>query len=62
MVGELSPMPPTAGADSAARIPGAWSHVEPGAGHFVWHESPGCLRAAMDRLIPGRSEAESPSS
>lgn len=62
IVGELSPMPPTAGADSAGRIPGAWSHVEPGAGHFVWHESPGCLLAAMDRLVAGRSEAESPSS
>jgi pimeloyl-ACP methyl ester carboxylesterase len=50
LVGELSPMPPTAGADSAARIPGAWSYVVPGAGHFIWHESPGSLVAAMDRL------------
>ena len=55
LVGELSPMPPTAGTDSAARIPGAWAHVQPGAGHFVWHESPGCLVAPMDRLV-----AESP--
>ncbi len=30
LVGELSPMPPTAGTDSAGRIPAAWSHVEPG--------------------------------
>jgi pimeloyl-ACP methyl ester carboxylesterase len=51
LVGELSPMPPSAGTDSAARIPGAWSHVEPGAGHFVWHEAPGSLLAAMDRLV-----------
>ena len=51
IVGELSPMPPSAGTDSADRIPGAWSHVEPGAGHFVWHEAPGCLLAAMDRLV-----------
>ncbi len=51
LVGELSPMPPSAGNDSAERIPGAWSHIEPGAGHFVWHESPGCLLAAMDRLV-----------
>jgi len=50
LVGELSAMPPSAGVDSAARIPGAWSHVEPKAGHFVWHEAPGCLLAAMDRL------------
>lgn len=51
LVGELSPMPPSAGTDSAARIPGAWAHVEPGAGHFPWHEAPGCLLAGMDRLV-----------
>ena len=51
IVGELSPMPTSAGTESANRIPGAWSHVEPGAGHFVWCEAPGCLLAAMDRLI-----------
>jgi len=50
IVGALSPMPPSAGTESAERIPGAWSHVEPGAGHFVWHEAPGCLLAAMHRL------------
>ena len=50
LVGELSPMPASAGIESAARIPGAWSHVEPGAGHFVWHESPGCVLTAMERL------------
>ena len=51
LVGELSPMPPKAGIKSAERIPGAWAHIEPGAGHFVWHESPGCLLTAMDRLL-----------
>lgn len=51
LVGELSPMPPSAGVESAERIPGAWSHIEPGAGHFVWHEAPGCLLAAMNRLV-----------
>ena len=51
LVGERSPMPPSAGTDSADRIPGAWSYVEPGAGHFVWHEAPGCVLAAMDRLV-----------
>ncbi len=51
VVGELSPMLPSAGADSADRIPGAWWHLEPGAGHFVWYEAPGCLLAAMDRLV-----------
>lgn len=53
LVGELSPMPPIAGTESADRIPGAWTHIEPGAGHFVWHEAPGCLLAAMDRLAAG---------
>ena len=51
LVGAESPMPPSAGTDSAERIPGAWSHVEPGAGHFVWHEAPGCVLSAMDRLV-----------
>ncbi len=51
LVGELSPMPPSAGVESAERIPGAWSHIEPGAGHFLWHEAPGCLLAAMNRLV-----------
>ena len=55
LVGELSPVPPSAGIDSATRIPGAWSRIEPGAGHFVWHESPGCLLAAMDRLVTNAS-------
>jgi pimeloyl-ACP methyl ester carboxylesterase len=62
IVGELSPMPPSAGNDSAEHIPGAWSHVEPGAGHFVWHEAPGCIVAAMDRLVADPSEAASTSS
>ena len=51
LVGELSPMPPRAGVDTANRIPGAWSHIEAGAGHFLWHESPGCVLAAMNRLV-----------
>jgi pimeloyl-ACP methyl ester carboxylesterase len=53
LVGERSPMPPSSGTASAERIPGAWSHVESGAGHFIWHEAPGCLLAAMDRLVAG---------
>lgn len=50
VVGELSPMPPEAGTATADRIPGAWSWTVPGAGHYVWHEAPGCVRSAMDRL------------
>jgi pimeloyl-ACP methyl ester carboxylesterase len=51
LVGGLSPMPPSAGTETASRIPGAWSHVEPGAGHFVWYEAPGSVVDAMDRLV-----------
>ena len=53
IVGERSPMPPSAGTESAGRIPSAWCHVELGAGHFTWHEAPGCLVRAMDRLVAG---------
>jgi pimeloyl-ACP methyl ester carboxylesterase len=59
LVGELSPMPPTAGTDSADKIPGAWSHVERGAGHFVWYEAPGCLLAGMGRLVEGTEDKRS---
>ena len=51
LVGGLSPMPPGAGTDTAARIPDAWAHIELQAGHFVWHEAPGSVVAAMDRLV-----------
>jgi pimeloyl-ACP methyl ester carboxylesterase len=51
IVGARSPMPMSTGMQSAERIPGAWSQVEPSAGHFMWHEAPGCLLAGMDRLV-----------
>ena len=54
--GAGSPMPVTASADTAARIPGAWTDVVDGVGHFVWLERPGAVRAALDRLT-GRSGA-----
>ena len=51
VAGELSPMPVSASADTAARIPGAWVVTVPGAGHFPWMaEAPGCVRAALQRL------------
>jgi pimeloyl-ACP methyl ester carboxylesterase len=53
VAGERSPMPTTAGSDSADRIPGAWTYVVPGAGHMIWHESPGAIASAMDRLVAG---------
>ena len=50
--GGSSPMPLTASADTAAAIGAAASVVVvPGSGHFVWHENPGAVRAAVDRLL-----------
>jgi len=59
LVGERSPMPPSAGTESAHRIPGAWVQVLPDTGHFVWHETPGCLLVAMDRLVAESRARES---
>ena len=50
VVGDRSPMPRSAGRDSAERIPGAWTEVVEGAGHITWHERPGAVRQALDRL------------
>jgi len=48
--GSKSPMPLAASTDAAERIPGAWVEVVEGAGHFVWVEAPGAIRAALRRL------------
>jgi pimeloyl-ACP methyl ester carboxylesterase len=48
--GSRSPMPLAASTDAAERIPGAWVEVVDGAGHFVWVEAPGTVRAARRRL------------
>lgn len=48
--GSKSPMPLAASTDAAERIPGAWVEVVDGAGHFVWVEAPGAVRAALRRL------------
>jgi pimeloyl-ACP methyl ester carboxylesterase len=47
--GSRSPMPIKASTDSAERIPGAWVDVVEGAGHFIWFEAPGAVRAALRR-------------
>jgi pimeloyl-ACP methyl ester carboxylesterase len=51
--GALSPMPVAASTDAAERIPGAWVDVIEGAGHFVWVEAPGAVRASLRRLTVG---------
>ena len=48
--GSQSPMPLGASTDAADRIPGAWVEVIEGAGHFVWVEAPGAVRASLRRL------------
>jgi pimeloyl-ACP methyl ester carboxylesterase len=48
--GSRSPMPIGASMDGAERIPGAWLEVVEGAGHFVWVEAPGAVRASLRRL------------
>jgi pimeloyl-ACP methyl ester carboxylesterase len=48
--GSRSPMPVAASTDAAERIPGAWVEVIDGAGHFVWVEAPGAVRASLRRL------------
>ena len=55
VAGGASPMPTSASTQTAAAIPGAWVEIVPGAGHFVWHERPGCVRAALARLTRERS-------
>ena len=50
--GSRSPMPVGASTDGAERIPGAWVEAVEGAGHFVWVEAPGAVRASLRRLTP----------
>jgi len=52
--GAASPMPVTASTDTAAAIGSAANvQVLEGAGHYVWVERPGCVRAALDGLLSG---------
>jgi pimeloyl-ACP methyl ester carboxylesterase len=50
LAGAGSPMPVTASTETAAAIPGAWTEIVDDAGHFIWLEQPGRIRAAVDRL------------
>jgi pimeloyl-ACP methyl ester carboxylesterase len=56
VLGELSPMPPRQGEETAALLPGAEVRVVPGAGHLPWHEKPGCVADAAG-WIRGRLAA-----
>jgi pimeloyl-ACP methyl ester carboxylesterase len=48
--GSRSPMPLATSTDAAERIPRAWVEVVEGAGHFIWVEAPGAVRAWLRRL------------
>ncbi|MEP7022620.1 MAG: alpha/beta hydrolase [Actinomycetota bacterium] len=50
VAGERSPMPRQAAESTAAVFPDARLTIVPGAGHQVWHEAPGCMAAALNRV------------
>ena len=50
VAGGASPFPLDTAESTAALFGAAHVTVEPGAGHFVWHERPGCVAAALDRM------------
>jgi pimeloyl-ACP methyl ester carboxylesterase len=53
VLGERSPMPVSQGEATAALFENAEVVVVPGAGHLPWHESPGCVAAALGKLADG---------
>ena len=51
LAGGASPFPWGQAARATAELsPSAFLKVVPGAGHFVWYEAPGAVRAALQRL------------
>lgn len=51
LAGGASPIPWGQAARASAELsPSAFLTIVPGAGHFVWHEAPGSVRAALERL------------
>jgi proline iminopeptidase len=50
VAGDASPFPVEVAQSTAELFVDGHVTVEPGAGHFVWHERPGCVAAALDRL------------
>lgn len=51
LVGSGSPIPKSASFGAMDLVPGSWVEVLEGAGHFVWHEQPGAVATALDRLL-----------
>ena len=54
--GGSSPMPTLESSASVDLLPNAELEVVEGAGHFIWHERPGAVRAALDRLAARTSK------
>jgi pimeloyl-ACP methyl ester carboxylesterase len=50
VLGEQSPLPPAEGQRTAAAMARAEVRLVPAAGHLPWHERPGCVAAALDRV------------
>jgi pimeloyl-ACP methyl ester carboxylesterase len=50
VLGGRSPMPVSAGQQTAALLPHAEVQLAPTAGHMPWHEEPGCVATALRRL------------
>lgn len=50
VAGERSPLPRQAAESTAAVFPDALLTIMPGAGHQLWHEAPGSLAAALNRV------------
>ncbi len=54
----VPPMPWGQAARATVELsPNGFLKVVPGAGHFPWFEQPGCVRAALARLIPASAAA-----
>ncbi len=54
LAGERSPLEPSASSQpTAALLPNASLELVVGAGHFPWHEEPGCVRRALEGLVRG---------
>jgi pimeloyl-ACP methyl ester carboxylesterase len=58
LAGAASPIPWGQAARATVELsPRAFLKVVPAAGHFPWFEQPGCVRAALARLIPAPTAA-----
>lgn len=50
VAGQASPMPISAGEETARLIPRSELVIVPGSGHLPWHEQPGCLARVLAQM------------